>query len=474
MIILDAAAIYIPGPYARPAPAEPTVIPSLSALCVQLLTPFPDQVHQIHPVRLHYRRMHAQIVPDPAVIDPRLWINLVQIYDRLPPSLRTLRIPLADVHLPLLQRIPQSSSFSLITLLDLSSCSLLTDASLSPLNAHYTHRTRRVRHLDISAAFRSLASALLGPWSLRILRLCNCVNITDNIYPHLTRFPLLSAADLRGTSCDPNAIQRFHYALDSLRVPGMHSSDSVFTIYIDKLQHPKPKPGHLKTGIKHSRWIGPPARRLAPPADNSAPTTATSMSTVRSDAFYASPPPPTISEAFMRRPGTLMLYRPPPLAPVKEKQVAMRASVDRARMEAMGAPRSAKRERIYEPERAPVSEAKNPFRRNTDKVRALMPTFGSPLLPLRRASEPTPVPAPLVAKPASRSRPVPQNKPLIPISRVRVPVLSPKTHARALAEEQLLLRSTREPTLRQKKHKKEKKVQQRLDWGAWGKVNGAR
>jgi len=194
-----------PGSYFLQPPSS-SLVPSLSSLCLQILAHFPDQVHQL-PLRLHYRS-ELGLSSSLRLLDPRLWSTIVQIYDGLPECLRSYNIPLSDIHLPLLQRIPSTHRFSLLTILDLPACPDLTDRSISALKFLHSLVAFDASATALSSyAINVLARTLVyteydtsrrGPWSLRILRLTNCRNVNNTVYSHLHLFPLLSVV---GPSC---------------------------------------------------------------------------------------------------------------------------------------------------------------------------------------------------------------------------------------------------------------------------------
>ena len=218
---------------------------SLVSLCIQTLLPFVDQIQL--PYRLHLRSTTLdELIPDPAHIDTRLWAALIQIYDNLPPFLASHK---TDTHLPLLQSIPSTPSFSLITLLELSSCPYLNDSSILELRFIYTVTAFDATESTLSPyAIKTLAS-FTGLWQLRILSLRNCRHITNDAFPHFAKFPLLSVLgqsflripspfclnkfpDLRGTRCDTR--------IDDASLPFQPSSH-------DLLYHPTPLKASLTT-----------------------------------------------------------------------------------------------------------------------------------------------------------------------------------------------------------------------------------
>ena len=183
-----------PGNYSTDIPTDR--VPSLSSICLHILAKFPDQVRLT--TRLYYRSE----ITAPFSLDPRLWCILVQVYDGLPQCLHSYNIPLSDIHLPLLQRVPSTPQFSLITLLDLPACPDLTDDSISTLKLLHSLvafdasatvlSSHAVKVLARTLVYTEYDTTRRGPWTLRILRLRNCKNIDNNVYSHLPIFPLLS------------------------------------------------------------------------------------------------------------------------------------------------------------------------------------------------------------------------------------------------------------------------------------------
>jgi hypothetical protein len=189
----------VPGPYSSPLP--PLGVPSLVWFCLNRLYLTPDQIHVL-PTRLYYRNELNDL--DLLNLDPRLWATLVQIYDNLPEKLSTYELPLNDTHLPLLQRIPCTPRFSLVTVLELSTCSTLDDDTVSHLKVLHSLTAFDASNTSLTAyGMKALASTLQladedphlpyrGPWQLRILSLRGCRSITNQALPHLAKFPLLS------------------------------------------------------------------------------------------------------------------------------------------------------------------------------------------------------------------------------------------------------------------------------------------
>ncbi|THH01418.1 hypothetical protein EW026_g1262 [Hermanssonia centrifuga] len=215
---------YVPGPYERSDTHDGPLsyVPSLQSMCIHRLLEFPDQVHGLGPTRILYEPpataegydILKELIPTSSrefegdnnylldVVDPRLWAVLVQIFTQLPESFRTYVIPLSDIHIPLLQEIPSTPYFALITVLKLSGCEELNDETIVQLR--YLHG---LGALDLSMTtvsswgIKILAKTLSknpdldrldGPWKLRILSLRNCMNVKDSAVGSLVNFPLLS------------------------------------------------------------------------------------------------------------------------------------------------------------------------------------------------------------------------------------------------------------------------------------------
>ncbi|PSR76063.1 hypothetical protein PHLCEN_2v8725 [Hermanssonia centrifuga] len=259
---------YVPGPYERSDTNDGPLsyVPSLQSMCIHRLLEFPDQVHGLGHTRILYEPPASaegydilkELIPTSSrefegdnnylldVVDPRLWAVLVQIFTQLPESFRTYVIPLSDIHIPLLQGIPSTPYFALITVLELSGCKELNDETIVQLR--YLHG---LGALDLSMTtvsswgIKILAKTLSknpdldrldGPWKLRILSLRNCMNVKDLAVGSLVNFPLLSVvgqsvprsrfhwakptlarlwADLRGTQCTPSCHMRSPFQLSS-------------------------------------------------------------------------------------------------------------------------------------------------------------------------------------------------------------------------------------------------------------------
>ncbi|PPR06668.1 hypothetical protein CVT26_001210 [Gymnopilus dilepis] len=251
---------YVPGPYAAPRPLFR--VPSLVSLCVRALAPFADQAHRL-PVRLHPRFLHDLLPEHPSLLDPRLWAVVVQVFDPLPPAVAAYSLPLADVHLPLLQAIPSTPSFSLVTLLTLSSCSHLTDDTIVHLKFLHALTALDASNNALSAyALQSLAATLQlndsqdalsyrGPWPIRILNLRNCRQITNDVLPFLLKFPLLSVIGPFHASCSLSFVL-FSFQTSAARAvsqtPSLSSAlSTLYDIQRDLFSSPNPAVINIET-----------------------------------------------------------------------------------------------------------------------------------------------------------------------------------------------------------------------------------
>ena len=222
-------AYFEPGPYSdkdNPGIAEIRV-PPLSYFCIKCLIQAPESIYHYGPPRPY----HAPESPgDPdilqcliprsakghsnlAKVDPRLWAILVQTYSDLPHSLRVYRTALSDKYIPLLQRVPTTEYFTLLTVLELPRCSHLNDDTIIHLTALHTLCVLDASHSTLSAlGVRRLSGTLKlvedgvdcanrrrGPWQLRILSLHHCKRVTNAIYQHLEPFILLAAVGRQST-----------------------------------------------------------------------------------------------------------------------------------------------------------------------------------------------------------------------------------------------------------------------------------
>jgi hypothetical protein len=225
-------AYFQPGPYGDESDSGIAEIrvPSLSYFCIKCLVQAPELVYHYGPPR-PYR--HPESPSDPDVlqsliprstqgyfnlgkVDPRLWAILVQTYSDLPHSLRTYRTALSDKHIPLLQRVPTTEHFSLLTVLELPGCSHLNDDTIVHLTALHTLCVLDASRSTLSAlGIRRLSGTVKwvedgvdcanrrrGPWQLRILSLHHCKRVTNAIYQYLEPFMLLAAVGKQCTNCE--------------------------------------------------------------------------------------------------------------------------------------------------------------------------------------------------------------------------------------------------------------------------------
>ncbi|KAK0483617.1 hypothetical protein IW261DRAFT_1464216 [Armillaria novae-zelandiae] len=274
------------GPYVEwDFPERFNYVPPPVYFCIRTLIPSPEQVHHLGSYTLNYRTPASKsdfdiikaLIPSYtdsgftiSRVDPRLWATLIQLYSTsLPDSFERYPIPLSDIYLPLLQQIPSTPNFTLITILELPDCEELADSSISEL-----------RHLSSLCALDASGTMLTdygvsilsktvgwyddgrrrGPWPLRILRLRSCQGITHKVFHYVRNFPLLAVLDLRGTKCTvsscthpwsvssnpglyhPTPLRTSLTILSSL-IPlpcKMFSSSSVFNLYVDTVQYAHP------------------------------------------------------------------------------------------------------------------------------------------------------------------------------------------------------------------------------------------
>lgn len=177
-------------------------VPPLSFFCIHALARFPDHLHHFH---------HRRVPASPALLDalphtpdPRLWATLVQLVHPLPPHLHDHDLTLSHPDLPLLQKIPDSPDFSLVTLVSLPNCVHLRDDNIAHLRTLHRLLALDLRGCSISSyALTPLARGLAlslnkdsGTWGLRLLSLHGCPDIDNNVLPVLHKFPLLSAVGL--------------------------------------------------------------------------------------------------------------------------------------------------------------------------------------------------------------------------------------------------------------------------------------
>lgn len=280
-------------------------VPPLAYFCIRILIDYPDQVHSLgsHRIRCQPQVLHAlspstfSDIDTPAhclcKLDPRLWSVIVQVYSDLPGGLQNYHIPLGDRHLPLLQAIPSTPSFALITVLNLARC--VSDEtshalkSLHGLCALDISQTS-VSHLGIRHFAPEIASdssdVHYGTRGLRILRLYDCPKITNKVVGAVSSFQLLAIlgpyppqtccqtahaeADLRRTNCDHDldlgVFQRTTKSQRSLfqcslqdALQQLRNSDSSDTLF----SHPDPFMIHINAQF-HPRWPERPDKQPMP------------------------------------------------------------------------------------------------------------------------------------------------------------------------------------------------------------------
>lgn len=226
-VVLPPPALYDPGPYEK-STLEPTAhlryVPSLAYFCIQKLIEYADQCdfglwslrYERPASSLSYDILRA-LIPSylPATdatshddirmseVDPRLWAVILQVFTEVPDVMRVYPIALSDKHLPLLQRIPSTSNYSLLTALQLPGCTHLTDDTIIQLKAlnglcAFDASETKLTAQGISRLAGTMSWSLegnrdqrRGPWQLRILRLRKCTQIGDEISKCISRFPLL-------------------------------------------------------------------------------------------------------------------------------------------------------------------------------------------------------------------------------------------------------------------------------------------
>ncbi|KAF9246531.1 hypothetical protein BU15DRAFT_39780, partial [Melanogaster broomeanus] len=208
-------------------------VPPLAYLCIKILSSFPEQLHTLGHLRVSYSadlaRALLPVRPQPhddvhkstlgqcsdtpdfdtTALDPRLWATIAQVIHPLPEQLHDLDTSLADIHLPLLQQIPNTPNFSLLTLVSLPNCKDVYDDTIGELRRLNGLVALDLRGTKITPyALTILARGLswtgdddttlrrTGLWGLRILSLHSCTNIDDRALLVLRQFPLLSAVGM--------------------------------------------------------------------------------------------------------------------------------------------------------------------------------------------------------------------------------------------------------------------------------------
>lgn len=288
-------------------PARTGPVPPLAYFCIRTLVNYADQVHSVgsHRIRCQpevLRALSPSAFGDINVaarclckLDPRLWSIIAQVYSDLPRGLQNYHIPLGDIHLPLLQAIPSTPSFALITVLSLARCvkdetshALKSLHGLCALDLSQTPISHLgIRHFAPTTTSKP-SDPRYGTRGLRILRLCNCPGITDQVIGAVSDFPLLAILgsyhlqpyyrtthaeiDLRGTSCSQdlssgvfrrskkNQRNLFQCSLqDALqRLRDSNTRNTLFS-------HPDPFVIHVNTEF-HPRWPQRPDRQKFTPS----------------------------------------------------------------------------------------------------------------------------------------------------------------------------------------------------------------
>lgn len=193
-----------------------THIPRLASFCIRVLSQYPEQLHQLGATRLHFHSgkdgtdsVLRSVLPKwrtPSFslldVDPRLWATIIQIYSNPPDILSSYPCQLSDPHVPLLNQIPFTPDFSLITVLDLTDSSNITDSNILSLKVlHnltaldvsrcYHLSARGIGALSRTVAFNELGEKR-GPWMLRVLRMRSCWGVDRTIFDFIHSFPLLA------------------------------------------------------------------------------------------------------------------------------------------------------------------------------------------------------------------------------------------------------------------------------------------
>ena len=186
-------------------------IPPLAYFCIRTLVDYPDQAYPFGPHRIRYQPEVLRALspstfsetntttPCLCKLDPRIWSIIVQVYFDLPKGLQDYYTPLGDKYLPLLQAIPSTSSFALVTVLNLAK--LISDETSHALKFLHGLCALDISDTSIShLGIRHFAPAVTtepsdpryGTRGLRILRLNNCRKITNQVINALSNFPLLT------------------------------------------------------------------------------------------------------------------------------------------------------------------------------------------------------------------------------------------------------------------------------------------
>ncbi|KAK7693556.1 hypothetical protein QCA50_003125 [Cerrena zonata] len=278
--------VNIPGPYEEvsklTASKPSTYVPSLRALCIRQLATYPDQLDWLGTFRVYYEKPKSpsdydlvrSLVPGYShenpnetsflkAVDPRLWAAMIQIISPLPDVFRSYDIPLSDTHVPLLQQIPSTSDFSLITIVQLYGRKEVDDDTIDQLGALHSLVALDVGRTPLSSwGIERLSYTLLtdgltgsrrGPWSLRVLYLWDCMFIESSVIKALSKFPLLSVVDLRGTKCKPSSAQGTCFGLPPQDSELYHPTPLSTSLHNLSALAAKADPGHPSRLFSHPK-----------------------------------------------------------------------------------------------------------------------------------------------------------------------------------------------------------------------------
>ncbi|KAI6028389.1 hypothetical protein F5J12DRAFT_805078 [Pisolithus orientalis] len=277
-------------------------VPPLALFCIVALAPYTDQLHALGAPRVPYRDLLMHPVP-------------VRSHD--------LDLSLSDTHLPLLQQIPSTPNFTLITLLSLPGCAHISDDTVSELRRLNTliALDLRATHLTtygVTVLSRGLSSAQddsglhkkAGPWGLRIISLHGCTKVTDAAFAYLrltncTRAAVKKQLGVLGfqpsrsrTLFHPSKISVSLCSLEEMAATSSPATplypsppESVFRIHINKLS-PSPLTNSQSKNSKRSLISSPPPFTLQPQpaADAEDNFTSVPSNAVTSSLFAASDP----------------------------------------------------------------------------------------------------------------------------------------------------------------------------------------
>lgn len=229
-------------------------VPSPYYFYVNRLLPYADQL-DLNGARLQYQPRILEELYSPSnstADDARLWAVLVQLFN-LPDEFSSFQVSLHDKDMPLLQRIPSTEHFTLITTLELPRCYQVQDEWMKKLDlptlCALDLSDTEITHYGV----QFLAMYNRAP-QLRILNLRGCKAVSSQIYSCLGTFKLLSVVDLRWTGClvskcppsftstQPNPLFYHPTSLcDSVRhlqnaYPDTFSSQNVFFLRVTRMQ----------------------------------------------------------------------------------------------------------------------------------------------------------------------------------------------------------------------------------------------